>query len=65
MTCLNAKPKNKIKVQLQSKPIISAALKPKPKINITVAKGFKVIQAENPIIPTLHDLILNYKIGRL
>lgn len=65
MTCLNAKPKNKIKVQLQSKPIISIALKPKPKINITVTKGFKVIQAENPIIPALPDLILNYKIGRL
>lgn len=65
MTCLNAKPKNKIKVQLQSKPIISAVLKPKTKINITVAKGFKVIQAENPIIPALPDLILNYKIGRL
>jgi len=63
MTCLNAKPKNKIKVQLQSKP--SVALKPKTKINITVAKGFKVIQAENPIIPSLPDLILNYKIGRL
>lgn len=65
MTCLNAKPKNKIKVQLQSKPIISVALKPKTKINITVAKGFKVIQAESPIIPSLPDLILNYKIGRL
>lgn len=65
MTCLNAKLKNKIKVQLQSKPIISVALKPKTKINITVAKGFKVIQTENPIIPTLSDLILNYKIGRL
>lgn len=65
MTCLNAKPKNKIKVQLQSKPIISVALKPKTKINIKVAKGFRVIQAENPIIPTLPDLILHYKIGRL
>ena len=65
MTCLNAKPKNKIKVQLQSKPIISVALKPKTKINITVAKGFRVINTENLIIPTLPDLILNYKIGRL
>lgn len=53
MTCLSTK--SKIKVQL----------KPKKKINITVAKGFKVIQAENPIIPTLPDLIINYKIGRL
>lgn len=65
MTCLNAKPKNKIKVQLQSKPIISVALKPKTKINITVAKGFKVINTETHIVPTLPDLILNYKIGRL
>lgn len=65
MTCLNSKPKNRIRVQLQSKPIIAVALKPKTKINITVAKGFKVINAENPIIPTLPDLILNYKIGRL
>lgn len=65
MTCLNAKSKNKIKVQLQAKPIISVTLKPKTKINITVAKGFKVINAENPTVPTLPDLILNYKIGRL
>lgn len=65
MVSLNTKSKQKISVQLQSKPIISAVLKPKTKINITVAKGFKVIQAENPIIPTLPDLILNYKIGRL
>ena len=63
MTCLSTK--SKIKVQLQSKPIISVALKPKTQINITVAKGFKVINSENSTIPTLPDLILNYKIGRL
>lgn len=64
MTCIKAKPKAEIKVQVRSKMPINLALKPKPKINITVASGFKEI-GRAPELPALTDLITSYQLGRL